>query len=67
MVSKFMKPCPFCGREVSIASVLIKRGIIYELRLKCECGVYFDLAELGTKALERWNERTNDNGDHRKE
>jgi hypothetical protein len=51
-----LKPCPFCGRDVTLepSPTEIPTGIWHQVR--CECGVrgpiFFDLAHL---AVQGWN------------
>lgn len=68
-----LKPCPFCGREVTIDSLKVFHGIACEMTIRCKCGVEFELCgeppgvfetehtykveKLGKDALEIWNER----------
>lgn len=52
------KPCPFCGKEVWVFKTMYGDHCI-----RCtECGIGTDFSEDMAVVVEKWNRRTNDDG-----
>lgn len=68
-----LKPCPFCGREVSAAEAQFDRTGPTRIKVNCECGISFDIEagdpffdgngnifRPGPNAIDMWNRRAED-------
>lgn len=66
-----LKPCPFCGRKVSLASLQMGSGIgVTRLDIECACGINFGICaddviytgdgtphQIGLTAIDKWEKR----------
>lgn len=67
-----LKPCPFCGRKVNLASLQMGSGIgVTRMDIECSCGISFEIYaddliysadgtphQIGLTALEKWEKRS---------
>lgn len=72
-INEILIPCPFCGREVKIASIDCTMGTIASLEVCCICGAEVRIRsddliysqdgrwyQPGLTAVEKWNRRAGD-------
>ena len=69
-----IKPCPFCGKKVSTASLQMSSGIgVIRMDIECACGISFEIYaddvvysadgtqhQMGLTALDKWKKRSED-------
>lgn len=67
-----LKPCPFCGRKVNLASLQMESGIgVTRMDIECACGIRFEIYaddviystdgtphQMGLTALDKWEKRS---------
>ena len=67
-----LKPCPFCGRKVRLASLQMGSGIgVTRMDIECACGIRFEIYaddviysadgtphQMGLTALDKWEKRS---------
>lgn len=66
-----LKPCPFCGRKVSLESIQMGSNIgVTRMDIECACGISFEINaddviysdgtphQIGLTAIEKWERRS---------
>ena len=67
-----LKPCPFCGRKVNLASLQMGSSIgVTRMDIECACGISFEIYaddvvysadgtryQMGLTALDKWEKRS---------
>ena len=69
-INEIMKPCPFCGSEVEVSSLMFGACGVTSIEVCCRCGaevriesddLIYDWTgaahQMGLNAIEKWNRR----------
>ena len=73
-INEVLRPCPFCGSEVEVASLRCDQIGPTQIQVRCRCGAEVEIYsddriysndvphQLGQTAIDKWNRRVSDEG-----